>query len=76
MGIFGNALASSALGAFKKKQSQPAAKPAAAATPAPAGPVVLMSMTTQKANFSHEAAPASAFQIPAGYKLVQSPNGF
>jgi hypothetical protein len=35
--------------------------------------VVLMSMTTEKTNFSHDAVPASAFEVPTGYMQVQSP---
>jgi hypothetical protein len=88
MGVFGSALANSALGAFRRKKSTP---PAAAPTPVPASAPaaaidvagtspatasnVLMTTIRQKTNFSHEPAPASAFLIPAGYKQVQSPNG-
>jgi hypothetical protein len=84
MGIFENALSSSALGAFHRKKPTP--PPTPAATPATATPVVagssgapatqtvvLMATTTQKTNFSHEAVPVSAFQIPAGFKKLQSP---
>jgi hypothetical protein len=35
--------------------------------------VVLMSMTTEKTNFSHDPAPASVFEIPAGYMKLESP---
>lgn len=35
--------------------------------------VVLMSMTTEKTNFSHDPAPASAFEVPAGYMKLESP---
>jgi hypothetical protein len=35
--------------------------------------VVLMSMTTEKTNFSHDPAPASVFEVPAGYTQVVSP---
>jgi hypothetical protein len=31
-----------------------------------------MSTTTQKTNFSEEPIPLSVFQIPAGYKKVES----
>jgi hypothetical protein len=82
-GTMGSALSNSALGAFRHKKSTPAPAAAPASTPAAGTPgatpgtqrVVLMEMTDQKNNFSHEAIPASAFQIPAGYKQVQSPMG-
>lgn len=35
--------------------------------------VVLLSTTEQKMNFSGDAVPASAFEIPAGYTQVTSP---
>jgi mRNA-degrading endonuclease HigB of HigAB toxin-antitoxin module len=82
MGIFGNALTNSALGAFHRKKATPAPAPAAAqaATPAaapgtPAGmqTVVLMSTTTQKTNFSEEPIPFTAFQVPTGFKKIESP---
>ena len=86
MGVFGSALGSSALGAFHKKKAAaaaPAPAPAATATTATATPAaggtqttqsaVLMEMTTQKSNFSQETVPASAFQVPAGFKRVESP---
>ena len=79
MGIFGNALTNSALGAFhRKKATPPPAAAAPAAAPAGAGTagtqtVVLMSTTTQKTNFSEEPIPLSVFQVPAGFKKVESP---
>jgi len=75
MGVFCSALANSTLSAFKKKKPAPA--PAAAATPATGSagtasdPNALMVTTKQMTNFSQEAAPASAFEIPAGFKQVQ-----
>jgi hypothetical protein len=83
LGVFGNALSNSALSAFRRKKTTPppaaapASAPAAGAvTPGTAGDSsVLMSSTTQKTNFSRDPVPASAFQIPAGYKLVELPNG-
>ncbi len=58
---------------FGKKKSQPAnPPPAATSTPQTPGEVTLMEMTTQKSNFSHDPVPASAFEIPAGYKQVPS----
>jgi hypothetical protein len=84
LGVFGNALGSSALGAFHKKKAAAAAPaPAPAATTTPTTPAadgtqttqsaVLMEMTMQKSNFSQESVPASAFQVPAGFKRVESP---
>ena len=84
LGVFGNALGSSALGAFHRKKAAtppPAPAPAATATPtdsASAGTqttasATLMEMTTQKSNFSTEPVPTSAFQVPAGFKKVESP---
>jgi hypothetical protein len=88
LGVFGSALSSSALGAFRRKKATqppaaaapvPAAAPALTAAPsgsAPAGdPNTLMTTTRQMTNFSREPVPASAFLIPTGYKQVQSPNG-
>jgi len=81
LGVLGSALGSSALGAFHKKKAAAAAPaPAATATATPAADgtqttqsAVLMEMTTQKSNFSQETVPASAFQVPAGFKRVESP---
>jgi hypothetical protein len=88
LGVFGSALGSSALGAFHKKKAAAAATPPPAATPAatttatatPAAgatqttqSAVLMETTMQKSNFSQETVPSSAFQIPAGFKRVESP---
>jgi hypothetical protein len=82
LGVFGNALGSSALGAFHKKKAAaaaPAPAPAATTTPAAADgtqttqSAVLMEMTMQKSTFSQESVPASAFQVPAGFKRVESP---
>jgi hypothetical protein len=82
LGVFGNALGSSALGAFHKKKAAtppPAAAPAATATnPASTGTqttssATLMEMTVQKQNFSQEAVASSAFQVPAGFTKVETP---
>jgi len=79
LGVFGNALGSSALGAFRrKKAATPAPAPAAATTTAnPDGTqtasAVLMETTTQKTNFSQQTVPSSAFAVPAGFKKVESP---
>jgi hypothetical protein len=82
LGVFGNALGSSALGAFhrKKAATPPPADPAAATTTTPAAngtqptnSAVLMTTTTQKSNFSQADVPSSAFLVPAGFKRVESP---
>ena len=82
LGVFGNALGSSALGAFhrKKAATPPPADPAAATatTPAangtqPTNSAVLMTTTTQKSNFSQAEVPSTAFLVPAGFKQVESP---
>ncbi len=78
-GSGGNVVAkgvSSLVGLFGKKKSQPA-NPAPAASPTSApqtpGETTLLETTTQKSDFSHDPVPASAFEIPAGFKQVPSP---
>jgi len=77
LGIFGSALNNSAFGAFhRKKSTPPAAAPVPATSPtgAPAMEnVVLMATTTQKTNFSRDPVSSSVFQIPSGYKKLESP---
>ena len=79
LGVFGNALGSSALGAFRrKKAATPAPTPAAATTTASADSTqtagaVLMETTAQKSNFSQGPVPSSAFVVPAGFKKIESP---
>jgi hypothetical protein len=78
LGVFGNALGSSALGAFHRKKAATPAPAATATTPAADGTqtttsAVLMETTTQKSNFSQETVPSSAFGVPAGFKKVESP---
>lgn len=84
LGVFGNALGSSALGAFHRKKPAtppPAAAPAAtaatgnsaAAGTQTASSATLMEMTVQKSNFSQAAVPSSVFQVPAGFQKVESP---
>ncbi len=65
----------SMMGGFHKK---PAPQPAPATTTQASGSsggsnVILMQTTEQMLNFSQDAIPASAFQVPAGYKQVPSP---
>jgi hypothetical protein len=87
MGSFGSALGGSMMSAWHKKKakvnsdsdttSNSATSPAgsSAATGGAQGTqnVVLMSMTTEKTNFSHDSVPASAFEVPAGYMKMESP---
>lgn len=63
-------------GLWGKKKSQPAStapKASPTNTPQTPGETTLMETTTQKSNFSHDPIPASAFQIPEGFKQVPSP---
>ena len=77
----GGGLGGALIGAFHKKKqpdAQPAAAPApttpaAAQTPGQTQEVTLMEMTTTTHAFSTESTPSSVFQIPAGFKQVQSP---
>jgi hypothetical protein len=77
-GALGSALGSSVLGGFhKKKATPPPAQPApadssAAGTQNPSG-ATLMEMTMQKSNFSQAAVSSSAFEVPGGFKKVESP---
>jgi hypothetical protein len=80
LGTFGSALSNSALSAFHRKKAtpppaQPAAAPATPGTTPGTQHVTMMETTNSMTNFSEEPVPASAFQIPAGYKQVQSPMG-
>ena len=62
-------------GIFGKKKSQSAdtSSTAAPATSAQTpGETTLLETTTQKSNFSRDPIPASAFEIPAGFKQVPS----
>jgi hypothetical protein len=73
MGMLGSALGSSALGGFHRKKPAPAPT----TTPAPDGTqpatgAVLMETTLQKSNFSQAPLPSSAFEVPAGFKKVES----
>ncbi len=62
------------VGLFGKKKSQPANPPPASSTDASQTPgeTTLMETTTQKSNFSHDPIPATAFEVPAGFKQVPS----
>ena len=76
-GLLGSALGGSALGGFHRKKPAPAdtnnsTTPAADGSQT-ASSAVLMETTTQKSNFSRESVPSSAFEVPAGYKKVETP---
>ncbi|MGB7267643.1 MAG: hypothetical protein WBC92_19150 [Terracidiphilus sp.] len=62
------------IGMFGKKKAQPASTTPASTTSAPQTPgeTVLLETTTQKTNFSQAPIPASAFEVPAGFKQVPS----
>jgi hypothetical protein len=75
-GLLGSALGGSALGGFHRKKTAPA--DTNNSTPPADGSqntssAVLMETTTQKTNFSRESVPSSAFEVPAGYKKVETP---
>jgi hypothetical protein len=78
-GMLGSALGGSMLGGFHhKKAAQPDAAPASTTTTTTDGATTttsttLMEMTMQKSNFSQEAVAASNFQVPPGFKKVDSP---
>jgi hypothetical protein len=77
-GMLGAALGGSVLGGFhRKKAAQPAATPASTTTTNADGTqttsAILMEMTMQKSNFSQETVAASYFQVPPGFKKVESP---
>jgi hypothetical protein len=76
LGTVGAAFGRSLLGAFHKTTSPPASAntPASGGAPAPSS-AVLYETTTQKSDFSQEAIPAGAFQIPAGFSKVDSSLG-
>jgi hypothetical protein len=81
LGTVGAAFGRSLMGAFHKATSPtPTANAPASGAPASGGApasssAVLYETTTQKSDFSHEAIPAGAFQIPAGYTKVDSSLG-
>jgi hypothetical protein len=78
-GMLGSALGGSMLGGFHhKKAAQPDAAPAANTTTTTDGATTttsttLMEMTMQKSNFSQAAVAASNFQVPPGFKKIDSP---
>jgi hypothetical protein len=80
-GMLGSALGGSMLGGFHKKKAaaQPDAAPAANTTTTTDGATTttsttLMEMTMQKSNFSQAAVATSNFQVPPGFKKIDSPS--
>jgi hypothetical protein len=77
-GMLGSALGSSALGAFhRKKAAQPASDTTTTTTTNSDGTqttsTILMETTVQKSNFSQAPVSSSNFEVPAGYKKVETP---
>ena len=72
LGTFGRALGGSSMGALMG-HAQPKAAPSNAAPADPATAGILMESQTQTSGFSVAAVAPNSFQIPAGYKMVQSP---
>jgi hypothetical protein len=76
-GMLGSALGSSALGAFHRKKAAQPASDAPTTTNNPDGTqttsTTLMEMTAQKSNFSQAPVSSSNFEVPAGYKKVETP---
>jgi hypothetical protein len=76
-GMLGSALGSSALGAFHRKKAAQPASDTPTTTTNPDGTqttsATLMEMTLQKSNFSQAPVSSSNFEVPTGYKKVETP---
>ncbi len=76
-GMLGSALGGSALGGFHRKKTPPPSDSTTTTTTASDGTqttsAVLMEMTLQKSNFSQAPVPSSSFEVPSGFKKVDSP---
>jgi hypothetical protein len=76
-GMLGSALGSSALGAFHRKKAAQPASDTPTTTTNPDGTqttsAILMETTVQKSNFSQAPVSSSNFEVPAGYKKVETP---
>ncbi len=79
LGAIGSAFGNSLIGAFHRTSAAPpptvaANPPSGTAGSGQAAPTsaVLYETTTQKTDFSRAPAPASAFQVPAGFSRVES----
>ena len=72
-GALASALGGSLGGFHKKKAATPPPAEAGDSTAAGTQSTTLMEMTLQKSNFSQAAVSSSAFEVPAGFKKVESP---
>jgi hypothetical protein len=76
-GMLGSALGGSALGAFhRKKAAQPASDTPTTTTNADGTQTTsatLMETTVQKSNFSQAPVASSNFEVPAGYRKIETP---
>ncbi len=76
-GMLGSALGSSALGAFHRKKAAQPSSDTPTTTTNPDGTqttsATLMETTVQKSNFSQAPVASSNFEVPAGYKKVETP---
>ena len=76
-GMLGSALGSSALGAFHRKKAAQPASDTPTTTTNPDGTqttsTILMETTVQKSNFSQAPVSSSNFEVPGGYKKVETP---
>ncbi len=75
-GMLGSALGGSALGAFHKKKAQPASDTPTTTTNADGTQTTsatLMETTVQRSNFSQAPVSSSNFEVPAGFKKVDTP---
>jgi hypothetical protein len=76
-GMLGSALGSSALGAFHRKKAAQPASDTPTTTTNPDGTqttsAILMETTVQKSNFSQAPVSSSNFEVPGGYKKVETP---
>ena len=72
LGAFGSMLGKSMLGGLRGN-SVPAAQPAPPPDAAQSTNTVLYESTSQKSDFSRETVSATLFQLPAGFKQVDSP---
>jgi hypothetical protein len=75
-GMLGSALGGSALGAFHKKKAQPASDTTTTTTNSDGTQTTsttLMETTVQRSNFSQSPVSSSNFEVPAGYKKVETP---
>ena len=73
LGSFGRALGGSSMGALMKHKPAPAAPPSSSADVSAATAGILMESQTEMSNFSTAPVNPSSFQVPSGYKQVQSP---